>query len=218
MNIFRNADFIFNTPFDFKERFNGEEGFFSETGKVYKFTEGYQGTIFETNVIYDLPNYPLWSWEERGAGARVAWFEMAGNTMGSHVAEFPVGTYKKAHRHAGGSHVIIIKGKGYSLMWREGSPIQRFDWQEGSMIVPPERWFHQHFNTGPSPARYLAIHGLSTRKFNIGKKRYAIDKSMKEGGDQIDYEDELPEIREMFEKELAKSGIAPEMPRFTKKG
>jgi oxalate decarboxylase/phosphoglucose isomerase-like protein (cupin superfamily) len=136
---------------------------------------------------------------------------MAGNVMDCHVSEFPVGTYKKTHRHGPSAHVIILKGKGYSLMWPEGSPIQRYDWHEGSLFVPPDQWWHQHFNTGNTPARYLALHGMRSHKYKIGiKLSEAID--VKKGGDQIEYEDEPPEIREIFEKELAKSGITCRMP------
>ncbi|MFC1816523.1 ethanolamine ammonia lyase-activating protein [Thermodesulfobacteriota bacterium] len=217
ISLFRNTDFIFSTPFDFKERFNGEEGYFSGTGEAYRFSKGFTGAIFETNFLYDLPNFGLRERKERGAGGAMVWFEMAGSSMGCHVSEFPVGTYKKGHRHRPGAHVIIIKGQGYSLMWPEGEPIQRIDWHEGSMVVPPGRWWHQHFNTGNTPVRYLAIHATSSRKFKVGTK-IGVAKSVKEGGDQIEYEDEMPEIREMFEKELAKSGVTAQMPWYTKKG
>jgi hypothetical protein len=39
-----------------------------------------------------------------------------------------------------------------------------------------------------------------------------ITKDVKEGGDQIEYEDEDPPIRRTFEAELAKTGIACQMP------
>jgi len=210
INIYRDLDFIFKLPFDFKERFNGEEGYFSGKTKVYRDPTGFKGEILETNFVNDLPNHPLGKREERGAGGGNTRFEMAGNVMDCHVSEFPVGTYKKCHRHGPSAHVLILRGKGYSLMWPEGTPMQRFDWHEGSLLVPPDRWWHQHFNTGSTPVRYLALHGMRSHKHKIGiKLSDAVD--VKKGGDQIEYEDEPSEIREMFEKELAKSGISCRM-------
>lgn len=84
------------------------------------------------------------------------------------------------------------------------------------MIVPPERWFHQHFNAGEEPAKYLALHGRFSRKHRSGMKDWGVDTNVKEGGDQIEYEDEEPMVREMFEKELAKRGVQCRMPKFKK--
>ncbi len=127
-----------------------------------------------------------------------------------------MGTYKKAHRHQSGAHVIILSGEGYTLIWKEGNPNQRYDWKIGSMIVPPEMWFHQHFNVGKEPDRYLALHGRMSRKYKSGLKVWKVDKNIKEGGDQIEYEDEDPMIQKMFEEELAKRGIQSQMPKFKK--
>ena len=36
--------------------------------------------------------------------------ELAQNSMGAHISQFQPGTYKKAHRHGPGAHVIILDG------------------------------------------------------------------------------------------------------------
>ena len=61
------------------------------------------------------------------------------------------------------------------------------------MIVPPNMWFHQHFNTGTTPARYLAFkaEGVAIRNPQGVPKAWI---SQRLGGNQIDYADERPEI------------------------
>ena len=130
--------------------------------------------------------------------------------MNSHISQFPIGTYKKCHRHGPGAHVIILSGEGYSLMWPEGEEPTRYEWEVGSMIVPPNMWYHQHFNTGTTPARYLAFkyEGVAIRNAQGVPKAWI---SQRIGGDQIDYADESQEVRTMFADALAKSGIAANM-------
>jgi hypothetical protein len=52
---------------------------------------------------------------------------------------------------------------------------------------------------------------MRSHKFKMGIESSEV-KSLKEGGKQIEFEDELPEIREMFEKELAELGLKCQMP------
>ena len=133
---------------------------------------------------------------------------MARGTIASHISQFPIGTYKKAHAHGPGAHVIVLSGEGYSLMWPEGDPPRRYDWQIGTMIVPPNAWFHQHFNTGPTPARYLAFKYATPRNAQ-GVPMSWISRRL--GGMQIDYADEEPEVRRMFAEALAKHELKPRM-------
>lgn len=209
INLIHNIDFIFGCDYLFKDRFDSREDYFSGQGRWLP------GLTWETNFVADARNFQLLDRSERGAGGSLAHFELSGNTMCAHISQFPVGTYKKAHRHGPGSHVLVLSGKGYSLMWREGEPLQRFDWGAGSLIVPPERWFHQHFNAGAEPARYLALRWGSKKFFGImGEGSDRPFKDIKQGGDQIEYEDEDPAVRRMFEEALARVGIDSKMKRF----
>ncbi len=130
--------------------------------------------------------------------------------MNSHISQFPIGTYKKAHCHGPGAHVIILSGEGYSLMWPEGEEPRRYDWEVGTMIVPPNRWFHQHFNTGTTPARYLAFkHEAVAIRNQQGVPKAWISRRI--GGDQIDYADEQPVVRRTFADALTQRGISSRM-------
>ncbi|HET7680521.1 MAG TPA: hypothetical protein VFK79_10345 [Xanthobacteraceae bacterium] len=208
-NLFRNEKFLFGTNFNFNDRFDEEPDSFSGTGVSYPVGAT---TVWDTNFVPDVRSIELHRRNNRGAGGSFLGLEMSENQMTAHISEMPVGTYKKAHRHGAGAHVVIIGGEGYSLMWPEGQPMQIFPWKYGSVVVPPEMWFHQHFNTGPTPARYLAIR-WGARKFvrAVGFADGGTDVSVKEGGHQIEYADEDPKVREMFEAELAKNGVKSKM-------
>ena len=203
INLYEDTDFIFNTAHDFKNRFNGEPDYFSNKGEQ-------QGLLLQTNFVADAVNLPLISAKERGAGGGHIRFSMAKGSMNSHISQFPPATYKKGHRHGPGAHVIILSGEGYSLMWPEGEEPKRYDWEVGSMIVPPNMWFHQHFNTGAEPARYLAFkHEVVSIRNAQGVPKAWI--SQRIGGDQIDYADEAPIVRSLFADELAKNNMTSRM-------
>ena len=203
INAFGDTDFVFNTDYDFKNRFAGESNYFANGGEQ-------KGLLLDTNFVADAINLPLISAKERGAGGGHIRFSMAKGSMNSHISQFPTATYKKAHAHGPGAHVIIMSGSGYSLMAPEGEPLNRYEWQEGTMIVPPNMWFHQHFNTGTTPARYLAFkaEGVSIRNAQGVPKAWI---SRRVGGDQVDYADEPPTVRETFAQALAKVGLSPRM-------
>ena len=70
--------------------------------------------------------------------------------------------------------------------------------------------FHQHFNISRQPARYLAT-GIGSRRHPLLATKWRsekeVDVSVKEGGRQIEYEDQDPRIHGIWLEEMAKAGI-----------
>jgi len=119
--------------------------------------------------------------------------------IGGHV--LAVGSYRKAHYHGSGAVIVVPGGEGLSVMWSVAGDGEKMflPWHEGSMFGPPNLWYHQHFNVGPDPARYITLHPARHIEPD-----YA--------GSAIPFVDEDPTIRQRFEAELAKSGRASRMP------
>ena len=196
-NIFRSADFVFNAPYEFADRFAGEQDFFSSELKPGELEDR------AVNFIPDIYSVHLDYHPERGDGFSRLGIHLSGNSMVGHIMAIESGTYKKAHRHGSGAQVIVLSGKGYSLMWPPGGSFVRVDWRKGSLLVPPEGWYHHHFTTSREAARHLALRrGLR----DIGIP-WLPNVSEHEGGHLLEHEDEPPEIRAMYEAELAKEGI-----------
>jgi uncharacterized RmlC-like cupin family protein len=203
INLFHNTDFVFDNDFLFSDRFGGEPGFFEAERQLAR-------RVLKTNFVPDVRTFPLAEWRERGAGKNLV-FVLANNTMAAHVSEFPVGTYKKAHRHGPGAHVIIVGGEGYSLLWYPGKEVQRVDWRDGSVLSPGDLEFHQHFNSGAEPARYLALRWNSPehppRGFNATY--------FHTGPEQLPFSEQDPEIHELFVEECARNGVTVAMDLVT---
>jgi quercetin dioxygenase-like cupin family protein len=208
-------DFVFNNPYDFTDRYAGEPDYFSAEAKLYR------GRVWETNFIPDIKKLPLYEWKSRGGGGANAFMVMGAGMMESHVSRFESGYYKKSHRHGPGAHLYITEGEGYVLTQRGTEPRIRCDWKEGSLYLSGAGeglWLHQHFNVGPTAATYLVMNQGMSRKYaatrweaNISTVLRTGEVSGKEGGHQVEYEDEDPEIHRIFEEELRKRGLTCRM-------
>jgi quercetin dioxygenase-like cupin family protein len=204
MRLFRDDAFIFDAPVSFKGRYSGEDDYFNGNGKLYV------RRVWESNSIPNAPDMLLYDYKERGAGNINVFLEMAGNNSKAHMSEFPIGTYKKAHKHGPGAHLLILSGQGFSVLWQDGEEYRKSDWRKGGMvIVPSDDCWHQHYNTGLSRARYLALRpgdmGLYPPPGTMPRANEVVWDG---GGQQIEYEDEDPRLHEMFETDLAKN-VAP---------
>ena len=215
MNLIHDIDCIFNNDYIFKSRYSGEEGYFGSRGKLIVTDDDYANPkIWDSAFIPDCNTFQLVEDIKRGGLSSNAHFELANGIISAHISDFPGGTYLKAHHHGPGAHILILSGTGYELMWplksgmrAEGVERIKIDLKKGSIFSPPSAYFHQHFSTGKAPMRVLAIHGTRSLKYEMTKDEVSwARKSIKEGGQQVEYADEDPEIRRLFKEELKKTG------------
>ena len=214
LNMFHNEAFVFDNPWVFGERL-GQSKYFSGEGDFVPVRPGQH--MWESNFVPDLAAIELKAWDQRGKGSKNIMFILADGTMHAHISEMQVGAYKKAHRHGPDFHVMCVTGQGYSLLWYDGeSDLRQVRWKHGTVFAPPDRMFHQHFNTSAAPARYLATAFGSLRyPFTEAKRRAlmgtgdgdqqgAVARSVKLGGDQIEFEDQSPRIHELYLSEVSR--------------
>ena len=208
MAITPDPNFYFDNPYAKESAMDSQNGEFYSEAKVHAPGPGEPtGRAFWTGNFF--PDMRAWDnlvpFKGRGAGGHVVWIQYPTATITNHMSVFPAQTYKKAHRHGPGVVIIIPEGEGFSVMWPEGQDKVFIPWHEASVFVPPNRWFHQHFNLGTKPARYLAFHAPRNTS---GYSERIEDRAR----DQIEYPDEDPWIRETFQSELGKKGLKSIMP------
>jgi gentisate 1,2-dioxygenase len=210
MSAVQDPAFFFNNPYEAPELLAGRgEDFFAEAkavqGQIGSESVGarafWYGNFFPDMRAWDK----LYHFKGRGAGGHVVWVQFPNSENWAHMSVFPSRTYKKAHRHGPGVIIVIPAGEGYSIMWPEGQEKVVIPWHEGSVFVPPNRWFHQHFNVGSSPGRYLALHAPRSMR-NMAER--VEDRAR----DQIEYPEEDSAVRQRFEAELKKRSLTSIMP------
>ena len=226
MNTFHNAEFIFDNDFEFGDR-TGKERYYSGEGDLITVRPG--NHMWETNFVTDLAAIELKSWGDRGAGGTNIMFVLADGSMHAHISEMPVGTYKKGHRHGPGFHVMCVTGHGYSLLLVRrpaGLRAHRLEARHGvpagRPAVPPA--LQRRPATGPLSRHRLRRPALSAvtnaqRRSLLGLKpgeKGAVSTNIKEGGDQIEYEDQDKHPRDLArgnEEERRRAEDGQDLPR-----
>jgi len=192
LQSFGSLGLLSNMQYDFEDRFNGASDYFTKSKRIRERWD-------EANFVKDIRSAEVVLWEERGAGNASMYWDMGGNTiLEPHISEFEVGSYKLGHRHPYEAIILTLNGRGFSLAGKNnlgGNEAVKMDWKAGSVVSPPFFWYHQHFNTGASVARYLAI---TEGDF---PKRLGIPLEV----EQIEADKEDPAIRRLFEEELRKA-------------
>jgi hypothetical protein len=202
-SLIPNPDVFFNNPLVDTSILYGDRDIFSEA-QIVRETDpgGITRGVWTGNFFPDVAAWEkLERLESRGAGGMNVQFKSVGGGIGAtrtNMSIFPSRRYKKAHIHEAGAVLVIPRGEGYSIMWKPGSNERVIcRWREGSLLVPPHMWYHQHFNLGGEPARYLKLNG------HIAAFRDVTN---------LEYTDEHPWIRQFFQEELAERGLTSDMP------
>jgi len=150
--------------------------------------------LLETNFVADAVNLPLIS-ARSAVRAEAHPLHMARGSMTAISPPVPTGTYKKGHAHGPGAHVVNPSGEGYSYVARGDEP-RRYEWQVGTMNVPPNSGFtstsHGHgAGALPSPS----ARGPPQFAMNRVPKAWI---SRRLGRRPDRYADEQPAIRKLF--------------------
>lgn len=187
LNALNSERFINENSFAFTDRYDAAPDYHDRSERT-------ADDWITTNLVADILRSETGKVDLRGRGNRVMHWAMAGNSMlSAHASEIPPRAHKKAHRHSNDSTFLLLSGEGYTLAWPGGRyhKKQRVDWKAGTLFVPPTYWYHQHFNAGSTPARYLSIN-MPDLLSNLGL-RYS---------DQMNVD--LGEVKEEWRKELEK--------------
>ena len=211
INAFRNTEFVFDNDFDFTERYAGQADYFDPENSIDYAPRGSGSghSLSIVNLIRDA-----WTWRlfhaGQGYGDIDRHFVLSQNNMGGHIEAWPVGAYQRAHSHGPAATIVHLGGAGYSLLWPRslsttpwedgvGDQVEKVEWEEGTVVIPPLQWYHQHFAIGPENAKFIVLGG-NTVRIPSGE------------GHMVMYKDEDPYVRQLFEQEVAKAGATVLMP------
>ncbi|MEE4217567.1 MAG: hypothetical protein V2I48_08165 [Xanthomonadales bacterium] len=187
INSFPSERFVFDNDFAMTDRYAAEAGYFEHETRV-------NDNTLRKNFVADALQAETSQQAHRTEGATgMRWIMSENSMLSARVSEMEAGMYKEAHRHSSDAFILLLSGEGYSLTWLEGlyGKRLRVDWHEGTLFVPPIYWYHQHFNPGGEPARYLAINTPYLVQ-NLGLR--FIDQLKKD----------LPEVKKEWEQEREK--------------
>ncbi len=229
MNLIDNPRFVFDCPFNFTDRYSGDEDYFKPSDDIEP--DPVRGLAMRrTNFIPDVVAAELPLDNRRSPGYRRMEPSMAGQRFYLWVGQHETGRYSKAHKHGSAAVLICLKGKGYTYTWpdalgptpwKDGKEqyVQRQDYEYGGMVTAAPMsgdWFHQHFGVSKDPLRLSAWFGANNqraRKPGVPGEAImdygAID--LKKGGSAIPYHEEDPYLRREFEATLAREGARTRM-------
>jgi quercetin dioxygenase-like cupin family protein len=228
MNLVSNPDFIFNCPYNFKDRFDPTDDYYRPREEIEP--DPVRGLAMRrTNIIPDIVNCELPLDNRRSPGYRRIEPHMTGNNFYLWIGQHENGRYSKAHAHGSAAVLICLTGKGYTYTWPatlgqtpwkdgKGDLVKRQDYEPVGMVSAAPmggNWFHAHFGVSKQPLRLSAWFGPNAPGRERGRPgEKAIDYGaidLKDGGTAVPYYDEDPFLRKEYEATLKQEGVVSRM-------
>ncbi len=229
INLVDNLRFVFDCPFNFTERYSGENDYFIQKDDIEP--DPVRGLAMKrTNYMADIINTELPLDNRRSPGYRRVQPDMGGQRFHLWIGQHENGRYSKAHKHTSSAVLICVKGKGYTYTWPDalgmtpwkdgkGDKVIRQDYEPiGLVSAAPMSgdWYHQHFGISKDPLRLTAWFGPNNhdamRPGVPGEAMadvWAMD--IDKGGKAVPYHLEDPYIRKEYEETLAREGVTSRM-------
>jgi oxalate decarboxylase/phosphoglucose isomerase-like protein (cupin superfamily) len=206
------VDYFFNNPYvDTRELYTEEGKFYSAEARAVKRESRRGGEESHSTTWYAnfFPDLTVWDkLEVYGGAGRLAFsggIQFPNSAVRTGLMVLPSRRYRNAHRHGPGVTIVgIQEAKGFVIMWPETDKEQRViaSWNEGSVFVPPNQWYHMHVNSGP----------VENRQLRIFPPQPLMNYTAPDPKKYIPFTEEDPWIRQKFQEELAKNGLTSMMP------
>ncbi|HLH26003.1 MAG TPA: cupin domain-containing protein [Chloroflexota bacterium] len=239
MNIYQSRSFIFDNPYDFRDRYDMGEDFFKPKTDL-EADEVRGRAAMRSNVFPDIKNCALPLDNQRAPGYRRIQPYFSGflrdAATGGFIAEYPSGRYSKAHYHLSGAVLVCLKGAGYTFNWPvelgpqpwqagKGDQVKIQEYKDGGLVAAAPgggSWFHQHFAVSKEPFRVINYWGGPVAHWGgifdepgAGEVKAGNLFGIHEGGRTIMYWEEDPYIREYYQQRLKEVGVEFTMPEST---
>ncbi len=109
-------------------------------------------------TVDEVDQVEVGPWRRKGVRGAFIRLDGAEETLDSYVCEIPSGASTRPEKYMFEEAIFVLRGRGATTVWQEGSKKHTFEWQRGSVFSPPINTWRQHFNgSGEEPARFIAF-------------------------------------------------------------
>jgi quercetin dioxygenase-like cupin family protein len=149
--LFHSREFVYQNDFRFHDRYDDEDDYWTRR------EPGNHGKL-KVNLIKNVVAEPVEPYPDAGQGVGIRRFSMGGHRMIDHaLIEIGVGSSVRRHRPLAEEAMLILAGRGRTLLESEAGRAATVDWAAGDLVSAPFRVWRSHEQQGAERVRYLRI-------------------------------------------------------------